>query len=66
MIDVSPAELPAYFEAVHGSPPFPWQGRLLHDIVDRGGGPWPDLLDRRPARKTTTVDQAGSRVLFRD
>ena len=28
-------EFPAFFEAVHGNPPFPWQERLLREWVAR-------------------------------
>jgi CRISPR-associated endonuclease/helicase Cas3 len=33
---------PAFFEAVHGWRPFPWQQALLHRVLDHG---WPALID---------------------
>lgn len=39
------ADFPAYFCAVHGYDPFPWQSRLAAQVLDRGeGGGWPDVL----------------------
>lgn len=39
------ADFPAYFRAVHGYDPFPWQSRLAAQVLDTGGrGGWPDVL----------------------
>lgn len=39
------AEFPAYFCAVHGYDPFPWQSRLAAQVLDTGeSGGWPDVL----------------------
>jgi CRISPR-associated endonuclease/helicase Cas3 len=32
----------AFFQEVHGWPPFPWQRALLHRVLERG---WPALID---------------------
>ncbi|MEQ1564511.1 MAG: type I-U CRISPR-associated helicase/endonuclease Cas3 [Myxococcota bacterium] len=46
----------AYYEAVHGYPPFDWQTRLLERVVERG---WPDLLDLPTGSgKTSALDVA--------
>lgn len=39
------ADFPAYFRAVHGYDPFPWQSRLVAQVLDTGdNGGWPDVL----------------------
>lgn len=55
--DLSPAHFAAFFEAVHGVPPFPWQRRLA-DLVCAGDG-WPTALDvPTGAGKTSAIDIA--------
>jgi CRISPR-associated endonuclease/helicase Cas3 len=55
--DLATDHFPAFFEAVHGYPPFPWQARLLRDLAERGR--WPDLLDLPTgAGKTAAIDAA--------
>ncbi|MFT3769149.1 MAG: type I-U CRISPR-associated helicase/endonuclease Cas3 [Minicystis sp.] len=57
MVDLSPEHFAAYFEAVHGSAPFPWQARLLTEVARSGA--WPDLLDLPTgAGKTAAIDVA--------
>ena len=47
----------AYFEAVHGNPPFPWQQRLVEQLA--GDNQWPDVLDLPTgAGKTAALDAA--------
>ncbi|MCS6798412.1 MAG: type I-U CRISPR-associated helicase/endonuclease Cas3 [Myxococcota bacterium] len=54
---LGPDEFKAFHEAVHGSPPFPWQQRLLESIVN--GRKWPEVLDvPTGAGKTTCIDIA--------
>jgi CRISPR-associated endonuclease/helicase Cas3 len=67
---VAVAELPsfeAYFRAVHGYDPFPWQSRLASDVLSRAASelngaerdPWPALLDvPTGAGKTSALDVA--------
>lgn len=46
----------AYFKAVHGSEPFPWQERLLRQVIERG---WPQTLDLPTGTgKTAVLDVA--------
>jgi CRISPR-associated endonuclease/helicase Cas3 len=40
---LAPADFTAFFKAVHGVPPFPWQDRLLQQIAEEGR--WPAILD---------------------
>lgn len=57
MVDLSPSEFSIFFEAVHGHPPFPWQARLLEQVVD--SGKWPELLDLPTGTgKTAALDVA--------
>jgi CRISPR-associated endonuclease/helicase Cas3 len=50
-------EFPAFFQAVHGVSPFPWQERLLRGIADRGS--WPSVLDLPTGSgKTAALDVA--------
>lgn len=46
----------AFFRAVHDRDPFPWQGRLLQEVMEEG---WPALCDLPPASgKTAIIDVA--------
>ncbi len=57
MIDLAPPDFDAYFEAVHGSKPFPWQQRLLEHVALEGR--WPQLLDLPTGSgKTAAIDIA--------
>jgi len=50
-------EFEAFFQAVHGYPPFPWQSRLLRQVV--GDGQWPGTLKLPTASgKTSVMDVA--------
>jgi CRISPR-associated endonuclease/helicase Cas3 len=52
-------DFPAFFEAVHGHLPFPWQARLVRELAAQAGGRWPDLLDLPTGSgKTATIDAA--------
>src|ERR1700753_2287232 len=55
---LSLADFPHFFRAVHGYDPFPWQNRLLREIVE-GGGKWPEVLDLPTGSgKTAAIDIA--------
>src|SRR5258708_37375626 len=58
MSELSSADFAAYFRAVHGREPFPWQQRLLDTILTANGS-WPSALDL-PTRtgKTAALDVA--------
>lgn len=50
-------DFPAFFKAVHGYAPFPWQQRLAQQVVETGS--WPPLLDLPTASgKTAAIDVA--------
>jgi CRISPR-associated endonuclease/helicase Cas3 len=54
--DLMPDEFRAFFQAVHGVSPFPWQERLLRVIAD---DKWPAVLDLPTGSgKTAAVDVA--------
>ena len=51
------ADLAAWFEAIHGDPPFPWQQRLVEQLAR--DNQWPDVLDLPTgAGKTAALDAA--------
>jgi CRISPR-associated endonuclease/helicase Cas3 len=55
--ELSPGDFAAFFRAVHGADPFPWQQRLLDHIAAEGI--WPDVLDLPTgAGKTAAIDIA--------
>src|SRR5258708_39700160 len=57
MTALKPEEFSAFFNAVHGYEPFPWQARLAKLVVETGR--WPKLLDLPTAAgKTATIDIA--------
>jgi len=54
---VSPSDFAAFFNYVHGCPPFPWQIRLAEQVL--GEGRWPELLDLPTGvGKTSAIDVA--------
>ena len=54
---LSPDDFPAFFHAVHGHPPFPWQTRLARQVHARGA--WPQVLDLPTGSgKTAALDIA--------
>lgn len=53
---LSPDDFLAFFHAVHGHDPFPWQARLAGQVVRHG---WPSLLDLPTGSgKTAAIDVA--------
>jgi CRISPR-associated endonuclease/helicase Cas3 len=55
--ELHPDSFPAFFSAVHGTEPFPWQTRLARRVVDTGH--WPPLLDLPTGTgKTAAIDVA--------
>ena len=55
--DLRPDEFAAFFHAVHGVNPFPWQARLLQQVAAEGF--WPDVLDLPTGSgKTAALDVA--------
>jgi CRISPR-associated endonuclease/helicase Cas3 len=52
-------DFPRFFEAVNGYAPFPWQTRLVHEIVQHRSGYWPPVLGLpTSAGKTSALDIA--------
>ncbi len=57
MVELKPADFGAYFAAIHGHLPFPWQERLLAQVAS--DGLWPELIDLPTGTgKTATIDVA--------
>ena len=55
--ELTPNEFAAFFQAVHGVDPFPWQARLLKQLAAEGI--WPDVLDLPTGSgKTAALDIA--------
>ena len=53
---MTPDDFPAFYQAVHGRRPFPWQARLARDVA---GGGWPAVIELPTAAgKTTAIDVA--------
>jgi CRISPR-associated endonuclease/helicase Cas3 len=51
------SDFPAFFRELHGVEPFPWQERLLSEIVEAGS--WPSALDLPTGSgKTSVIDIA--------
>lgn len=56
-MSLSPKDFTAFFREMHGYEPFPWQARLLRQLVDNGR--WPAVLDLPTGSgKTATLDIA--------
>lgn len=56
MTDLTAEDFPAFFQAIHGVPPFPWQARLAQVVADHG---WPAALDvPTGCGKTAAIDVA--------
>ena len=57
MGELTAANFDAYFRAVHGHEPYPWQSRLTRQVLEGGG--WPDVIDLPTgAGKTAVLDTA--------
>ena len=57
MTALVPKDFSAFFTAVHGYEPFPWQARLAKRVVEMGR--WPNLINLPTAAgKTATIDIA--------
>lgn len=53
------ADFPAFFAALWGQDPFPWQARLAERILAPGADPWPDAITLPTAAgKTACMDIA--------
>ena len=56
-MDLCAADFAVFFRAIHGSPPFPWQQRLVDLLAE--GDEWPDVLDLPTGSgKTAALDAA--------
>ena len=57
MSDLTPADFDAYFEAVHGYEPYPWQSRLTRQVLAEEK--WPEVIDLPTGTgKTAVLDTA--------
>ena len=57
MGELTSADFGAYFHAVHGYEPYPWQSRLTREVLEGGG--WPDVIDLPTGvGKTAVLDTA--------
>ena len=57
MGELSAVDFDAYFRAVHGHEPYPWQSRLTREVLEGGG--WPDVIDLPTGvGKTAALDTA--------
>src|SRR5262249_40142640 len=57
MKKLTPEDFPAFFKAIHGDDPFPWQAHLATKVLKSGR--WPSLLDLPTgAGKTAAIDVA--------
>ncbi len=57
MGELTAADFDAYFGAVHGYEPYPWQSRLTQKVLEGDG--WPDVIDLPTgAGKTAVLDTA--------
>ena len=55
--ELTAADFPAFFEAIHDHPPFPWQDRLTRLVLERKT--WPEVIDLPTgAGKTAVLDTA--------
>ena len=53
----SPSEFPAFFEEIHGHPPFPWQERLFYHVMEKG---WPEIIALPTASGKTAIMDIGT------
>ncbi|HXG10880.1 MAG TPA: type I-U CRISPR-associated helicase/endonuclease Cas3 [Gemmataceae bacterium] len=52
-------DFPSFYKALHCYPPFPWQSRLVKEIVESREGRWPPVLNLPPSSgKTSVIDMA--------
>ena len=57
MSELTASEFDAYFRAVHGYEPYPWQSRLTRQVLEGDG--WPDVVDLPTGvGKTAVLDTA--------
>lgn len=57
MRDLTEDDFDAYFEAVHGHKPYPWQSRLTREVLAEGR--WPSVINLPTGTgKTATLDTA--------
>lgn len=57
MSELTATDFDAYFRAVHGHKPYPWQSRLTWQVLEEGR--WPDVIDLPTGTgKTAVLDTA--------
>ena len=57
MNELTASDFDAYFRAVHGCEPYPWQSRLTRQVLEGDG--WPDVIDvPTGVGKTAVLDTA--------
>jgi len=53
---MNPEDFKSFFKSIHGVDPFPWQSRLLKEVIENG---WPDVVNLPTSSgKTAIIDVA--------
>lgn len=53
---LSTSDFPTFFKEIHGYPPFPWQERLFHQVMEES---WPEIITLPTASGKTAIMDIG-------